>query len=218
MRRNHKARRYILRLKPSTRELVLTMPMRGSLTAAKAFLQRHEGWIETRLSALPDRILFVDGSLVPIRGELHRISHVEGRGVTRIVVDAERGHILVVSGEAAHVPRRIQDFLKKSAKEDLAKATAHYAEKLEVSVKRVSIKDTSSRWGSCSSSGSISYSWRIILAPPFVLDYLAAHEVAHRREMNHSVRFWSVVKAICPHMDAAEAWLKCNGSGLHRYG
>ena len=80
------------------------------------------------------------------------------------------------------------------------------------------MRDQSSRWGSCNSDGVLSFSWRLILAPPFVLDYLAAHEVAHLVEMNHSVRFWRVVARICPEMDRAKAWITAHGNDLHRYG
>ncbi len=92
------------------------------------------------------------------------------------------------------------------------------AEALGVTIKRVSIRDPSSRWGSCSTTGVLSYSWRLILAPPFVLDYLAAHETAHLVEMNHSRRFWRVVERICPHVARAKSWLDAHGADLHRYG
>ena len=219
VRRNVKAQRYILRVRPATHEVVLTMPVRGNMAAAKAFLRRYEGWIETRLKSLPERVAFTDGAIVPLRGELHRIVHQTGRrGLTRIERDEAGYPVIAVTGDAEHCPRRVRDFLKRSAKADLEAATRLYAEQLDVSVKRIAIKDTTSRWGSCSSQGAIAYSWRIIMAPPFVLDYLAAHEVAHRREMNHSPRFWAIVRKVCEQTDAAEAWLKKNGSGLHRFG
>ena len=89
---------------------------------------------------------------------------------------------------------------------------------LGVKVKRLSIRDQSSRWGSCTSAGSLSFSWRLILAPPYVLDYLAAHEVAHLVEMNHSARFWRVVGRVCGHVERAKTWLDTHGNDLHRYG
>ena len=113
---------------------------------------------------------------------------------------------------------RVGDFLKREAKRDLEAASRRAAEKLGVSVKRVSVRDQSSRWGSCSSTGVLSYSWRLILAPPFVLEYLAVHEVAHLKEMNHSPRFWRLVKEHCPDTARAKAWLDAHGSDLHRYG
>jgi len=89
---------------------------------------------------------------------------------------------------------------------------------LGVTIKRISIRDQTSRWGSCSATGVLSYSWRLVLAPPFVLDYLAAHEVAHRVELNHSPRFWRTLQRICPEMERAKTWLNAHGAGLHRYG
>jgi len=112
----------------------------------------------------------------------------------------------------------VHDYLKREARRDLQKAAEIYAAKLGVRVKRLSIRDQSSRWGSCTSAGSLSFSWRLILAPPFVLDYLAAHEVAHLVEMNHSPRFWKVVGRICPSQERAKKWLDTCGNDLHRYG
>ena len=126
--------------------------------------------------------------------------------------------ILCVAGGAEHIDRRVHDFLKREARSDLQKAAHAYAEPLSVRVKRVSIRDQSSRWGSCTSAGSLSFSWRLILAPPYVLDYLAAHEVAHLVEMNHSARFWKVVAKVCGHVERAKAWLDTHGNDLHRYG
>ena len=101
---------------------------------------------------------------------------------------------------------------------EVQKSAQEYAEALGVRVKRISIRDQSSRWGSCTSAGSLSFSWRLILAPPFVLDYLAAHEVAHLVEMNHSARFWRVVARVCPSVERAKKWLDTYGNDLHRYG
>jgi predicted metal-dependent hydrolase len=126
--------------------------------------------------------------------------------------------ILCVAGEPAHIERRVLDYLKREVRNDLQKAAQSYAQALGVKVKRLSIRDQSSRWGSCTSAGSLSFSWRLILAPPYVLDYLAAHEVAHLVEMNHSARFWRVVARACSHVERAKTWLDTHGNDLHRYG
>jgi predicted metal-dependent hydrolase len=112
----------------------------------------------------------------------------------------------------------VHDYLKREAKRDLEAASRAAAQALGVAIKRVSVRDQASRWGSCSSTGVLSYSWRLILAPTFVLNYLAAHEVAHVIEMNHSRRFWRLVEKICPDMGHAKAWLDAHGTDLHRYG
>ena len=109
-------------------------------------------------------------------------------------------------------------YLKREARRDLEAASRHYAKEIGARIKRVSVRDQSSRWGSCSSSGVLSYSWRLIFAPPHVLDYLAAHEVAHLKEMNHSARFWRLLDRLCPEMQRAKIWLDVHGTDLHRYG
>jgi predicted metal-dependent hydrolase len=213
------ARRYTLRVRETSRNIVLTMPPCGSLVQAKSFAERNIGWIETRLKRLPETIPFTPGEEIPLRGIPHRIVHrPDMRGTVWAEQDSSGDTFLHVAGKSAHASRRIRDFLKREAKRELTVASRRYAEILGVSIRAVSVRDTASRWGSCSHSGSLSFSWRLILAPPFVLDYLAAHEIAHRIELNHSKRFWNVVDRIFPDRRRAEAWLRMNGSSLHRYG
>jgi predicted metal-dependent hydrolase len=219
LRRHRQARRYTLRVQAATREIVLTMPLRGSIRDAKAFAQKHGGWIAARLKRLPDAMPFHDGAVIPFRGETHIIAHRPGkRGTVWVEAGDDGAMTLCVAGEKPHVGRRVMDFLKREAKRDLQAASVSAAEKLGVTVKRVSVRDQSSRWGSCSTTGVLSYSWRLILAPTFVLDYLAAHEVAHLVEMNHSNRFWKVVERVCPDWRRAKSWLDAHGAELHRYG
>ncbi|ABE61128.1 protein of unknown function DUF45 [Nitrobacter hamburgensis X14] len=219
LRRHRRARRYTLRIHPSDREAILTMPPRGTLVEAKDFAQRHGGWIAARLGRLPKAAPFHHGAVIPLRGVAHRIVHRTGERGTVWTETRDSGErILCVAGGLDYLDRRVHDFLKREARHDLQKATQRYADTLGVKVKRLSIRDQSSRWGSCTSSGSLSFSWRLILAPPFVLDYLAAHEVAHLVEMNHSPRFWKVVARICNHVERAKKWLDAEGNDLHRYG
>jgi predicted metal-dependent hydrolase len=219
LRPSARARRFTLRVKAAEDAVVLTMPVRGSLRAAQAFADRYAGWIATRLSRLPEPVSLRPGDVLPLRGRDHVIVHRPGvRGTVWVEDDGDGAPRLAVSGQAEHVPRRVLDFLRRLARQEFEQAASRHAAALDVSLKRISIKDTASRWGSCSSAGNLSFSWRLILAPPFVLNYLAAHEVAHRVEMNHSARFWSVVRRLDPQMDAAELWLKRHGSTLYRYG
>ena len=218
VRRHRLARRYTLRIHAANREVVLTMPPRGSMRQAKEFAQKHGAWIAARLRRLPDSAPFTHGAVLPLRGLEHRIDHRRGmRGTVWIEIQASE-RLLCVAGQEPHLPRRVHDYLKREARRDLEAASRKAAQSLGVEIKRVSVRDQSSRWGSCSSSGMLSYSWRLILAPPFVLDYLAAHEVAHLIEMNHSRRFWRLVERICPDMGRAKAWLDAHGTDLHRYG
>jgi len=219
LRAHRLARRYTLRIHSVTREVVLTMPPRGSVRQASAFAQKHGAWIAARLQRLPDAAPFANGTLLPLRGLDHRIVHRPGvRGTVWIETGAGGEPLLCVAGAEPHIPRRVRDYLKRQAKSDLETASHLAAAALGVTVKRVSVRDQSSRWGSCSTTGLLSYSWRLILAPPFVLDYLAAHEVTHLVEMNHSRAFWRLVERICPQMNRAKTWLDAHGTGLHRYG
>jgi hypothetical protein len=219
IRRHRQARRYTLRINAATREVILTMPPRGSVREAKEFAQRHGGWIAARLHRLPEGAPFAHGTVLPLRGVAHRIEHRAGmRGTVWIEAGGDGGRLLCVAGEAPHVDRRIGDFLRREAQRDLEAASRRAAALLGVTVKRISVRDQSSRWGSCSTTGVLSYSWRLILAPSFVLDYLAVHEVAHLVEMNHSRRFWRLVNELCPDSDRAKVWLDVNGGDLHRYG
>jgi len=140
------------------------------------------------------------------------------RGTVWTEMSEDGSRLLCVTGGAPHIDRRVADFLKREAQRDLDAASRLHASCLGVTIKRITVRDQSSRWGSCSRTGVLSYSWRLILAPPFVLDYLAAHEVAHLAELNHSPRFWRLVRGLSPEFKRAKTWLVTHGSELHRYG
>jgi predicted metal-dependent hydrolase len=219
LRRRASARRMTLRVSSATREIVLTIPEHADLAAAARFADGHGAWIAARLARVPERVAFVQGAVIPFRGVPHRIVHWSNvRGATTATGGAGGEPIIAVSGEAPHLARRVRDYLDREARRDLVVAVKHYTEALGLPAKRITVRDTKSRWGSCSANGCLNFSWRLILAPPFVLDYLAAHEVAHLREMNHSYRFWRTVHKLCPHTEEAERWLKRHGTELHRYG
>jgi predicted metal-dependent hydrolase len=219
VRKMRQARRYTLRVQHTTREVILTMPVRGDLEHAADFAKRHGGWIAARLGRLPDAVPFEPGAEIPIRGVVHRISHRPGARGTVWTEESSAGRPLIcVAGDAEHLTRRLTDWLKREAKADLERASRRYAAELGVTIKRVTVRDQATRWGSCSSSGCLSYSWRLIFAPRSVLAYLAAHEVSHLVEMNHSRRFWRLVEKLDPDMDKAKAWLRGHGAELHRYG
>src|ERR1700680_651950 len=187
LRRHRRARRYTLRIHPTDREAILTMPPRGTIAEAKDFAGLHGGWIAARLGRLPKAAPFLAGTVVPLRGVAHRIVHRAGvRGTVWTETRDSGERILCVAGGAEHIERRVHDYLKREVRKDLHKAAQVYAQAMGVRVKRLSIRDQSSRWGSCTSAGSLSFSWRLVLAPPHVLGYLAAHGVAHLGEMKHS--------------------------------
>ena len=214
MRLNPRARRLIVKVHPSTGEVTVVAPSRRGLDRALDFARGEAPWIARQLARVPKPIALVPGAYVPFLGREHAIVKVERGTVSR---DADSATIQV-GGRAEHVQRRVIDFLKREARRLFDERSNDFASRIDANVKRVTVRDTASRWGSCSTSKTISYSWRLIMAPPFVLDYLAAHEVAHLREMNHSRRFWRLVEALCPQTRQARAWLNAEGAKLHAVG
>jgi predicted metal-dependent hydrolase len=212
---NRRATRITLRIEPGGRALALTVPAGLHRHEIDDFLDRHQGWLVARLSKFSTDNPIRPGGSVSLRGVPHRIAHTGSlRGLTEaVVIDGEP--VLRVSGLEDHLGRRISAFLKKEARRDLELLAARHAAVVRKPIQSVSMKDTRSRWGSCSWDGNLSFSWRIVMAPPVVIDYLAAHEVAHLREMNHGPKFWALCRELCPAMEEARKWLKQHGSQLH---
>ncbi|HEY4077709.1 MAG TPA: SprT family zinc-dependent metalloprotease [Rhizomicrobium sp.] len=213
VRLNPRARRMIVKVNPATGEVVVTAPSRRGLDSALDFARGEKDWIVGQLAKVPGAVALAPGAILPLRGEDHEI-RTAARGPAPVW--REDGVIWVCGGNA-HVARRVLDFLKREAKSAFEAKVLEYAPLLNVRPSRITVRDTASRWGSCSSARSLSFSWRLILAPDFVLNYVVAHEVAHLREMNHSPRFWAHVKSIVPDLDAQD-WLRQHGRELQRYG
>jgi hypothetical protein len=213
-RRSQRARRVSLRIDPRGGAVVVTLPPRAGRTAGVALLMNHASWVAERLAALPGAVPFEHGSVVPLHGADLRIRHVPN-GVGGVWV--EKGEIRV-SGEAEFLSRRVGDFFRAEARRQMAALVGSKAALADVRPHRITVKDTRSRWGSCAANGSLAFSWRLVMAPAFVQDYVAAHEVAHLRHMNHGPRFWALVRALTPHTDVAMAWLRTQGPRLLRVG
>jgi predicted metal-dependent hydrolase len=209
-----RARRMIVKVNPATGEISVTAPTRRGLSAALDFARGERDWIAGQLAKVRGPVALCTGAMIPFQGALHEI-RAALRGPSPVW--AENG-VIWVRGDAAHAPRRVLDFLKHEARKTFEARVLDHAGRLNVKPSRITVRDTASRWGSCSSTRALSFSWRLILAPEFVLDYVVAHEVAHLREMNHGPRFWAHVKSIAPDLDAAQTWLKTNGRDLQRYG
>ncbi|ADZ68467.1 M48 family metallopeptidase [Polymorphum gilvum] len=219
LRADPRARRYLLRLPPDRSEPVLTIPKGGSLATAERFAERHAGWLRDQLHARPDTVAFEAGALVPLRGVPHRIAPTGRlRGLIETAEGADDLPHILVPGAQEHLPRKLTDWLKRAARDDIADAVGRHTRTLGVRASAISIRDTRSRWGSCASNGRLSFSWRLILAPTDILDYVAAHEVAHLKEMNHSDRFWRLCHQLAPHTPRARQWLRDHGQRLHSYG
>lgn len=218
VRRDPRARRFSLRVSAATREVTLTMPRRGSVKFATEFAKRHSSWLAERVGNFSELVMCAPGSIIPLRGESHLVTHRAGaRGTVWVEnIDTEEPQI-IVAGREEHAHRRVIDFLKREARRDLDGAVLRHTQTLGLSARRIVLKDTTSRWGSCSTSGTLNFSWRLIMAPRFVLDYLAAHEVTHLKEHNHSARYWKLLELLYPDIEKAESWLKQYGVDLHRY-
>ncbi|HEY5347822.1 MAG TPA: SprT family zinc-dependent metalloprotease [Rhizomicrobium sp.] len=210
---NPRARRLIVKVHPVTGEVSVVAPSRAGLATVLDFAARQAPWIGAQRAHAPRRVLLGPGATIPFRGEDHPVR--TGEKTTR-PVRIENG-VLLISGRPEHAPRRLLDFLKREARKALENRIAEFAPRLDVRPSRLTIRDTASRWGSCSAGRALSFSWRLILAPDFVLDYVAAHEIAHLREMNHGPRFWSHVEKLVGDPKRARKWLREHGPALQRF-
>jgi len=212
--RHPRARRITLRLNAAGDGVQLVLPRRTPIHEAIAFAEGNSGWILKHLEKVPPRIPFREGAVVPVLGVEHVIAHnpdarcgvIRTAGVTR------------ASGQPEHLARRVGDFLKREARQEIGTRARDKAARVDRRVGRLSLRDTRSRWGSCNSDGDLNFSWRLILAPEPVLDYVVAHEVAHMVHLNHSQRFWKLAGSLTSDMAGAKAWLQRHGAQLWRYG
>ncbi|MGP3698268.1 M48 family metallopeptidase [Rhodobacter sp. NSM] len=211
LRRSAQARRFSLRVSRLDGRVTLTVPLRAREAEALAFVRDQEGWIRRALSDVPVTASVGLGTLLPVEGRLLLVREGKGRSV-RI-----EGDSILVPGEAASVPVRLATFLKALARERLAAASDRHAHMLGRPYARLTLRDTRSRWGSCTHDGCLMFSWRLVLAPPPVLDYVAAHEVAHLAQMNHSPAFWAEVARLMPDYAPHRTWLRRHGQALHGF-
>lgn len=214
LRRSAQARRMLLRVDSTSGAVTLTLPNRAALAEGLGFLTSHADWVVGQLAAVPPARPFEDGAVIPLRGVPHRVRH---RPDARGTVWEEDGE-LHVAGHAEHVSRRVRDWLIRTARTEFTAQVEAMAARVGRRPGRISIRDAKSRWGSCTSGGNLTLSWRVLLAPDSVSRYLVAHEVAHLVHMNHGAEFWALVRRLDPDMDAARRWLRRNGAALHRFG
>lgn len=212
LKRSARARRFSLRVSRLDGKVTLSMPVRAREGEALAFLKGNEDWLRQTLSAMPGPTLQAvgPGSVICVEGDELVLAPATGRGVRA------EGGLLLVPGSPQTMGPRVAAWLKVLARDRLATASTRYAGLVGRQYSSLAIRDTRSRWGSCSPDGRLMYSWRLIMAPPAVLDYVAAHEVAHLVELNHSAAYWKVVTSICPDWKDHRAWLKTHGNSLHR--
>ncbi len=217
VKRSKKAKRVALRLDPVERVINLVVPQRMSLEKAYFFAMEHEQWVRSTLENLPPPIPFTDGTILPVFGDTLtldiRLDETLKRTTTKL-----HGDILKVRTYQTDPTNRITTYLKKIAHAGLSDLASDKAEQISKTIKNVSVRDTKSRWGSCSQDGNISFSWRLMFAPYHAIDYVVAHEVAHMIHMDHSKSFWNVCEALSCDYKEGKRWMKMHGNELMRYG
>ena len=214
IKRHASAKRICLRYNPTQHAISLTLPRRTRVADGLQFLILKSQWLIDTLQEMPGQKQIKPGVVIPLMGRRIRIKHDASlRGSFKLEPE-----LLTVGGDREFFPRRVTEALKKIAAKEIAKMAERDASAIGRRINRITVRDTTSRWGSCSVSQTLNFSWRLIMAPPFVLDYLAAHEVAHLVHLNHSPRFWALTRKLSGDTDRAETWLKAHGADLHRYG
>ena len=214
VRRSARARRILLQVGQVNGGVELALPRGATLGEALEFAEQKAAWVERRLGLVLPRVPFVDGAEVPFRGTPLRIRHIDVPGVAVRYIDGE----LLVPGRDDTVSGRVKRWYRDQARHQIVPRASEKAERLGRRCGRITVRDQRTRWGSCSGNGNLNFSWRLILAPENVLDYVVAHEIAHLTEMNHGPRFWNHVGRLCAEPQAARAWLRSRGASLHRFG
>ena len=211
LKRSARARRLSLRISGVDGLVSLTLPHHVMQRDAVSFLNEKEGWVRKHLESKPEIVHVRAGASIPIEGRHHAIStapHAKPR--------IDEGTLLIPE-DTGKASAKVKVLLKEMARTRLFNASGYYADILGRNFGRITLRDTRSRWGSCTSEGNLMYSWRLIMAPSEVLEYVAAHEVSHLVEMNHSPAFWDTVARLMPNYAEPRRWLRQNGASLHRY-
>ncbi len=212
IRKNARSRNMVIRYQPLQHHISLTLPRHVSIAQGLHFVEEKRGWLEGQLRGTMKPVAFAEGQAIPVLGQVYTIVHAGGRGVVRI----EDGQILV-PGEREFLSRRLREWLKAQARDAIYGLAAEKSEILGKPFRKIGLRDTSSRWGSCNHKGHLSFSWRLVFAPYEVLAYVVCHEVAHLKYFDHSPAFWQTVSLLDPGQKAARQWLKTHGARLYAY-
>jgi len=214
LRRHPRARHLKLRFEARSYSAVLTLPPGVSDRKALQFANKHHDWICDQYDKSPLTIPFIAGEVIPFQG--HRVTIIHAPDKAAGVTLGENS--IIIGGPEAGIETRLQNWLKKQARAALNAAVENYGQHLQRWPHQIMIRDTKSRWGSCSSRKTLSFSWRLIMAPQSILNYVVAHEMAHLIEMNHSPDFWKLVESLYPDWRKSRRWLKSEGQGLMMIG
>tara|TARA_B100000686_G_scaffold354848_1_gene467663 strand:+ start:3832 stop:4542 length:711 start_codon:yes stop_codon:yes gene_type:complete len=214
VRRSSRAKRVILNVNTNTGTVEIVLPKIATIDTGEKFALSQKHWISMQLARVRPPIPFAQGETFPLLGEKITIQLAEGYGILPIL-EKDR---LFVSGSGVNINDKVLRWCKAKALREIEPRALDMSRKLSRTPNRIAIRDTKSRWGSCSSAGNLNFSWRIVMAPEWVFNYVIAHEVSHLRELNHSSKFWGFVKQLNPHTNPARKWLRANGKKLHQYG
>ena len=214
IRQSSRARRILLQVGPYDRKVEVVIPAGVSASEGLKFARSQARWVAGRLSHICEKVPFIDGSTFPLLDQPVTIKQTDNRSAIPILLKNE----LLVGGQSDTISGRVRRWLCDRAAKEIKPRVIAMSELLGRKPARISMRDTRTRWGSCSSAGNLNFSWRLVMAPESVLDYVVAHEVAHLRELNHGSRFWTLVDTLCEDVTNARAWLRVNGAHLHRYG
>jgi predicted metal-dependent hydrolase len=215
--RSPRAKRMALRVDNALGQIKLVIPSHTSLKNVQSFVNSQSDWIEEQLSKLMSGIPFDHGTQIPIFGTLYRIDIRCDNAFKRTRIQLKDKKILILTNQE-DPSLRLERFLKKRAKEILTTLSEDKARIIGKDISSVSVKDTKSRWGSCTASGALSYSWRLIFAPYEAIDYVTAHEVAHLQHLDHSKAFWALCAKLSDDYVEGKYWMQNHGSELMRYG
>lgn len=212
LRRNTQAKRMILRIDSASGDVKITVPTRVSMRAVQRFLDQHIDWVKTERAKRPKAPAIVHGMQIPYRGNEYLLHFTDTPPRTVTINDGT----ITVGGPVDQAPARLERWMRLQARQQLEQDASFYASKLGVTFAKISIGDMKTRWGSCSSKQTLKFNWRLILAPEIVRRYVAAHEVSHLLEMNHSARFWEHVAHCMTDYKVHRRWLKSKGDILMR--
>ncbi|MDB2683015.1 M48 family metallopeptidase [Alphaproteobacteria bacterium] len=217
MKRSTRAKRISLRLDNKDRVFVLTVPKRCSAKQAQDFALTHEEWMQEKLEELPESVPFVHGSIIPILGYNRELEIFYNKSLKATDIVLRRNRLTVYTNREDPT-QRIVRFLKSLAKETMEEIAYERAARIRKTINNLYVRDTKTRWGSCSSDGNISLSWRLIFAPFEAMDYVVSHEVAHLKHLDHSPRFWALCRELSDDYENGHYWMKHYGPELMRFG
>jgi predicted metal-dependent hydrolase len=202
----------VIRYQPLQHHISLTLPRYVTIRQGLHFIEEKRAWLVQQITENIKTIPLADGQTIPILGDEYKLCHTGGRGI----VTVEEGRI-IIPGDATFMKRRFLEWLKRQLRKEIEELAHTKVQLLGKTVNKISLRDTSSRWGSCSHDGNLSFSWRLVFAPYEVLEYVVCHEVAHIKHHNHSPAFWAAVGLLCPDYEKSRHWLKTHGAILYSY-